>query len=134
MKSSQLRCQKSFIGINKTETGFNIYSNTGELILEYTKQNCDSLSLKLSMISILQQKNIIIKNLRKTTLKSKQEKLNLRSIMSKDDPLVSLEEIALSNMLQTEAVIRILERKGLITQDKVLEESKSFEKRDGEED
>ncbi len=25
---------------------FNIYSNTGELILEYTKQNCDSLSLK----------------------------------------------------------------------------------------
>ena len=34
------------IGITKTETGFNIYSNTGELILEYTKQNCDSLSLK----------------------------------------------------------------------------------------
>ena len=34
------------IGIIKTETGFNIYSNSGELILEYTKQNCDSLSLK----------------------------------------------------------------------------------------
>jgi len=25
--------------------GFNIYSNKGELILEYTKLNCDSLSL-----------------------------------------------------------------------------------------
>ena len=37
---------KGSIGITKTETGFNIYSNTGELILEYTKQNCDSLSLK----------------------------------------------------------------------------------------
>ena len=35
---------EGLIGI--TETGFNIYSNTGELILEYTQQNCDSLSLK----------------------------------------------------------------------------------------
>ena len=34
------------IAITKTESGFNIYSNTGELILEYTKQNSDSLSLK----------------------------------------------------------------------------------------
>ena len=31
--------------ISKTSMGFNIYSNKGELILEYTKLNCDSLSL-----------------------------------------------------------------------------------------
>ena len=37
---------EGLIAITKTETGFNVYSNTGELILEYTKQNCDSLSLK----------------------------------------------------------------------------------------
>ena len=30
----------------KTETSINIYSNKGELILEYTIRNCDSLSLK----------------------------------------------------------------------------------------
>ena len=35
---------EGLIGI--TETCFNIYSNKGELILGYTKQNCDSLSLK----------------------------------------------------------------------------------------
>ena len=34
------------LNITKTEVGFNIYSNTGELILEYTKQNCDSSSLE----------------------------------------------------------------------------------------
>lgn len=34
------------INITRTENGFNIYSNKGELILEYTKQNCDSLSLE----------------------------------------------------------------------------------------
>lgn len=34
------------LNITKTEAGFNIYSNTGELILEYTKQNCDSASLE----------------------------------------------------------------------------------------
>ena len=37
---------EGLIAITKTETGFKIYSNTGELILEYTKQNCDSFSLK----------------------------------------------------------------------------------------
>jgi hypothetical protein len=37
---------EGLILITKTETGFNKYSNTGELLLEYTKQNCDSLSLK----------------------------------------------------------------------------------------
>ena len=35
------------LNITKTEVGFNIYSNNGELILEYTKQNCDSTELKL---------------------------------------------------------------------------------------
>ena len=44
IQSSEL--PEGLIGITKTETGFNIYSNSGELILEYTKQNCDSLSLK----------------------------------------------------------------------------------------
>ena len=34
------------LNITKTETGFNIYSNKGFLILEYTKQNCDSASLR----------------------------------------------------------------------------------------
>jgi hypothetical protein len=37
--------------------------------------------------------------------------------MSKDKPLVSLEEIALSNMMEIQALIRILERKRLINQD-----------------
>ncbi len=37
----------ALMNITKTEVGFNIYSNTGELILEYTKQNCDSIELKL---------------------------------------------------------------------------------------
>ncbi|MGB5893548.1 MAG: hypothetical protein WBG58_05165 [Ignavibacteriaceae bacterium] len=32
--------------ITKTEVGFNIYSNQGILILEFTKQNCDSSSLE----------------------------------------------------------------------------------------
>jgi hypothetical protein len=32
--------------ITKTDVGFNIYSNTGELILEFTKRNSDSLSLR----------------------------------------------------------------------------------------
>lgn len=37
---------KGIIYITKSKVGFNIYSNKGELILEYTKRNCDSLSLK----------------------------------------------------------------------------------------
>ena len=43
IQSSKL--PEGLISITKTATGFNIYSNAGELILEYTKQNCDSLSL-----------------------------------------------------------------------------------------
>lgn len=37
---------EGLIGIVKTVQGYDIYSNKGELILEYTKQNCDSLSLE----------------------------------------------------------------------------------------
>ena len=37
---------KGLIGMIKTAAGFNIYSNKGILILEYTKQNCDSSSLR----------------------------------------------------------------------------------------
>ena len=37
---------EGMLNITKTEIGFNIYSNQGILILEFTKQNCDSSSLK----------------------------------------------------------------------------------------
>ncbi len=37
---------EGMLNITKTEVGFNIYSNQGILILEFTKQNCDSTSLK----------------------------------------------------------------------------------------
>ncbi len=37
---------EGMLNITKTEAGFNIYSNQGILILEFTKQNCDSTSLE----------------------------------------------------------------------------------------
>ncbi len=37
---------ESQLSIVKQDEGFNIYSNTGELILEFTKQNSDSASLE----------------------------------------------------------------------------------------
>lgn len=37
---------KGTVLITKTKVGFNIYSNQGALILEYTNRNCDSLSLQ----------------------------------------------------------------------------------------
>ena len=37
---------EGMLNITKTEVGFNIYSNQGILILEFTKQNCDSSSLE----------------------------------------------------------------------------------------
>ena len=37
---------EGMLNIAKTEVGFNIYSNGGILILEFTKQNCDSASLE----------------------------------------------------------------------------------------
>ena len=36
----------STLMITRTNTGFNIYSNTGELMLEFTELNCDSASLE----------------------------------------------------------------------------------------
>ena len=42
--------------------------------------------------------------------------------MSKDKKVVTFEELAVSNTLEIQAVIRILERSGLITADEVLEE------------
>ena len=48
--------------------------------------------------------------------------------MSKDEPLVSWEELAVSNMLEVQALIRILERKGLITQDEILAEVEVLKK------
>lgn len=42
--------------------------------------------------------------------------------MLKDKKLVTFEELAVSTMLEVQALIRILERKGLITSDEVLEE------------
>jgi hypothetical protein len=41
--------------------------------------------------------------------------------MSKDKKAVTFEEPAVSNTLEIQAVIRIIERKGLITSDEVLE-------------
>jgi len=37
---------EGMLNITKTEVGFNIYSNQGILILEFTEQNCDSASLE----------------------------------------------------------------------------------------
>ena len=37
---------EGMLNITKTEVGFNIYSNRGILILEFTKQNCDNTSLE----------------------------------------------------------------------------------------
>ena len=42
--------------------------------------------------------------------------------MSKDKKVVTFEELAVSNTLEIQAVIKILERKVLITSDEVLEE------------
>jgi len=39
---------------------------------------------------------------------------------------VSLEEITVSNMYEIEAVIRVLEKKGLLTHEEVLEELKKI--------
>ena len=49
--------------------------------------------------------------------------------MSKDNPLVSWEELAVSTMLEVQALIRILERKELITQDEILEEVEVLKKK-----
>ena len=79
-------------------------------------------------LKTLDAKNFIIKSLRKINRESKQENLNLRGIMSKDKPLVTIEEILFSNMLEIQALIKILERKGLITQDEILAEVEVLKK------
>ena len=48
--------------------------------------------------------------------------------MSKDKPLVTVEEILFSNMLEIQALIKILERKGLVTQDEILAEVEVLKK------
>jgi hypothetical protein len=48
--------------------------------------------------------------------------------MSKNKPLVSWEELALSTMLEVQALIKILERKGLITEDEILKEVEEVKK------
>ena len=73
-------------------------------------------------LKTLDAKNFIIKNHRKKKRESKREKLDLRGIMSKDNPLVSWEELAASTMLEVQAIITILENKGIITKDEFLEE------------
>ena len=45
---------------------------------------------------------------------------------NKNKETVSLEELAISNMYEIEAVIRVLEKKGLLTQDEVIKEIKKL--------
>ena len=45
---------------------------------------------------------------------------------NKNKETVSLEEITVSNMYEIEAVIRVLERKGFLTHNEVLEELKKL--------
>jgi len=45
---------------------------------------------------------------------------------------VSYEEIAYSNMMSIEAIVSLLTRKGLITQQEILDELKAIRVRDGE--
>jgi hypothetical protein len=63
-----------------------------------------------------------LKNLLKVNRKLKREKLNLRSFMLKDKKAVTFDELAVSNTLEIQSVIRIPERKGLIASDEVLED------------
>ena len=49
------------------------------------------------------------------------------------DQKISYEEIAYSNMLSIEAVVSLLTRKGLITQQEILDELKAIRVRDEQE-
>ena len=44
--------------------------------------------------------------------------------MSKENRIVSNEELIVSNMLEIQALIRILKRKGITTEDEILKEVK----------
>ena len=46
--------------------------------------------------------------------------------------VVTIEEVAMSNMYQLEAMIRVLERKGILTKQEVLEELKIMKREDEE--
>ncbi len=46
--------------------------------------------------------------------------------MKNKDQLVSYEELLTTQMLQREAIARILEKKGITTQDEILEEVKAL--------
>ena len=48
--------------------------------------------------------------------------------MSKDDSMVSIEKLVLSNMLEMQASMRILECKKIINQDEILEEAEVLKK------
>ena len=39
------KMESQIVSISQTPQGYSIYSNSGELLLEFTKRNCDSLSL-----------------------------------------------------------------------------------------
>ena len=45
---------------------------------------------------------------------------------SKNKETVSIEELTISNMYEIEAIIRVLERKGFLTQKEVIEELKKL--------
>ena len=49
------------------------------------------------------------------------------------DQKISYEEIAYSNMLSIEAIVSLLTRKGLITQQEILDELKAIRVRDEQE-
>jgi hypothetical protein len=46
--------------------------------------------------------------------------------MSKENQLVSNEELIVSNMLEVQAIIRILKRKGITDEDEILDEIKKL--------
>ncbi len=50
----------------------------------------------------------------------------LKHMSSKENQIVSNEELIVSNMLEIQAIIRILERKGITDQDEILEEIKKL--------
>ena len=47
-------------------------------------------------------------------------------IMSDQNKIVSNEELLVSNMLEIQALIRILKKKGITTEDEILEEVKAL--------
>lgn len=48
--------------------------------------------------------------------------------MSENNPLISNQELIISNMLEIQALIRILTRKGITDEDEILSEVKQLQK------